>query len=185
MNPFVVIYNIIYIWKLQAICYNIYMKKMNVQKKKILIITTLIFILLTLIEYIKYFFSENNIFGLIYLVLNIFIIFLIIPITKNYNRYYSGQRISKLIIIIIVGLFCSFGLNHAVLNLLSYTDASKEYIDSIFITKNILKTIIYISLTIFTYYEFTLQQLIQNKQSSEQKKIIKKKKVKKEKLESN
>ena len=191
MNPFVMIYNIIYIWKIQAICYNIYMKKMNVHKKKFLIITTLTFILLTLIEYIKYFFSENNIFGLIYLILNIFIIFLIIPITKNYNRYYSGQRISKLIIIIIVGLFCSFGLNHTVLKLLSYTDASIKYIDSIFVIKNILKTIIYVLLIIFTYYEFTLQQLIQNKQSSEQKKIIKKKKIikrkksQKEKLESN
>ena len=116
---------------------------------------------------------------------------MIIPITKNYNRYYSGQRISKLIIIIIVGLFCSFGLNHTVLNLLSYTDASIKYIDSIFVIKNILKTIIYVLLIIFTYYEFTLQQLIQNKQSGEQKKIIKKKKIikrkksQKEKLESN
>ena len=176
------------------------MKKLYVLKKKFLIITTLSFILLTLIEYIKYFLSENNIFGLIYLVLNLFIIFLIIPITKNYNRYYSGQRISKLIIIIIVGLFSNFVLNNAVLNMLSYTDASKEYMNSIFITKNILKTIIYILLSVFTYYEFTLQRLIQNKQTNpllqnkttndskkvvKKKKIIKKKKVKKEKLDLN
>ena len=173
------------------------MKKLYVLKKKFLIITTLFFILLTLVEYIKYFFSENNIFGLIYLVLNLFIIFLIIPITKNYNKYYSGQRISKLIIIIIVGLFSNFVLNHAVLNMLSYTDASKEYMSSIFITKNILKTIIYILLSIFTYYEFTLQRLIQNKQTNpilqnkttnDTKKVIKKKKIikkKKEKLDLN
>lgn len=175
------------------------MKKLYILKKKFLIITTLSFILLTLIEYIKYFFSENNIFGLIYLVLNLFIIFLIIPITKNYNKYYSGQRISKLIMIIIIGLFSSFILNKMVFNMLSYKDASQEYIKSIFIIKNILKTIIYILLSIFTYHEFTLQQLIQNKQPKstlnqkpnepkkvlKKKKIIRKKKIKIEKLDSN
>jgi Na+/proline symporter len=170
------------------------MKKLYILKKKILIITTLSFILLTLIEYIKYFFSANNIFGLIYLVLNIFIIFLIIPITKNYNKYYSGQRISKLIMIIVIGLFSSFILNKMVFNMLSYKDASQEYINSIFIIKNILKTIIYILLSIFTYHEFTLQQLIQNEQLKQvqnkqpkkvRKKLVKKKKVSKEKPDLN
>lgn len=174
------------------------MKKMYILKKKFLIIVTISFILLTLIEYIKYFFSGNNFFGLIYLILNMFIIFMIIPITKNYNKYYSGARISKLIIIITLGVFSSFILNKMVLSLLSYIDASSDYISSIFVTKNILKTIIYILLAIFTYYEFTLQRLIQNKQVSslynqpsnemkkvmKRKKIIKKKNVKKDKLDS-
>lgn len=170
------------------------MKKIYFYKKNFLIISTLVFILLTLIEYIKYFFSANNFFGIIYLLINIGIIFLLIPIMKNYNKYYSGQRISKLIIIILLGIFSSFVLNHMVLNLLSYKDASKEYIDSIFIIKNILKTIIYILLIPFTYHEFSLQKLIQNKQTKQvqtqitnqtkkvirKKKVIKKRKVKKE-----
>ena len=185
MNPFAVNYNIIYILKKQVIWYNIDMKKIYFYKKNFLIISTLIFILLTLIEYIKYFFSANNFFGIAYLLINIGIIFLLIPIMKNYNKYYSGQRISKLIIIILLGLFSSFILNHMVSNLLSYKDASKEYIDSIFIIKTILKTIIYILLIPFTYHEFSLQKLIQNKQTkhvqtqttNQTKKVIRKKKV--------
>ena len=170
------------------------MKKIYFYKKNFLIISTLVFILLTLIEYIKYLFSANNFFGIVYLLINMGIIFLLIPIMKNYNKYYSGQRISKLIIIILLGIFSSFVLNHMVLNLLSYKDASKEYLDSIFIIKNILKTIIYILLIPFTYHEFSLQKLIQNKQTKQvqtqttnqtkkvirKKKVIKKRKVKKE-----
>ena len=170
------------------------MKKIYFYKKNVLIISTLVFILLTLIEYIKYLFSANNFFGIVYLLINMGIIFLLIPIMKNYNKYYSGQRISKLIIIILLGIFSSFVLNHMVLNLLSYKDASKEYLDSIFIIKNILKTFIYILLIPFTYHEFSLQKLIQNKQTKHvqtqttnqtkkvirKKKVIKKRKVKKE-----
>lgn len=94
------------------------------------------------------------------MIINFIIIFLIVPVAYNYNRYYSVQRISKLIIIIILGLFNSYILQLIVLNTMSYTDYSLEYINSIFWIKNVLKGIIYFILIAFTAFEFKLEEIL-------------------------
>ena len=131
-------------------------------KKNIIRILTCIYVILSIIEFIKYFFVNSNLFGLIYLIINLFIIFLLVTVAYNYNRYYSIPRISKLIITVILGIFSSYILKIVIINNMNYTDASIIYNNKIFITKNILKVIVYFLLTIFTIFEFKLDKLIKN-----------------------
>lgn len=146
------------------------MKNIYRYKKIIIATSMLLIIFLTLIEFIKYFSVESNLFGLNYMIINFIIIFLIVPVVYNYNRYYSPQRISKLIIIIVLGLFNSYILQLIVLNTMTYTDYSQEYINSIFWTKNVLKGIIYFVLIAFTIFEFKLEEmLIKSKKISKKK----------------
>lgn len=138
------------------------MKNIYKIKKTTITIITLIFILLTIIEFVKYFCIDSNLFGLNYMIINFIIIFLMVPVAINYKKYYSPQRISKLIIILILMLINSYILGPIVLNSMSYTDSSSEYINSVFVIKNILKGIIFGLLLVFTTFEFKLQKLIQN-----------------------
>ena len=131
------------------------------KNKKIAIkFITCIFILLTLIEVLIYMLAKNNLFGLIYIIFNLLIIFLLVPISYNYNRYYSPARLSKLVIVIILGIFSSYLLNLVVLKNMSYIDNSKEYINKIFIIRSILKGLIYLLLIGFTALEFKLDKLL-------------------------
>ena len=114
------------------------------KKKKLLLnIVNILFLVFSLMELIKYFKIDNTFYGVIYLLINLVILFLLLPVTYNYKRHYSKARISKIILIIIIGLFNSFILNLIILNNMSYIDSSKEYMKSIFIFKNILKPILY------------------------------------------
>ncbi len=129
--------------------------------KKIAIYSlTILYIILTIIEMIYYFLADSNLFGVIYLILSLFIIFLLVPICYNYKKYYSTARISKLIIVIVLGIFSSYILKYIVLNSMNYIDYSKNYIKSIFIYKNVFKGIIYFILTIFTIFEFKLDKVL-------------------------
>ena len=127
---------------------------------------TAIFILLFIIELFKYLKTDNNIFGVYYLITNLVIIFFLVPIAYNYKRYYSVARISKIIIVILIGLFSSFALEYIVSSIYNYTDDSTTYIKSIFIIKNVLKTVIYALLTGFTVLEFKSEKVINKKDST-------------------
>ena len=129
-------------------------------KKSILYLLTLSFMILSLIELIKYFKVDTTLYGVIYLSINLIILFLLIPVTYNYKRNYSSARISKLILIIIIGIFNSYILNKLVLGNMNYIDASILYISSIKVIKNILKGIVYGSLVIFTFLEAKLDKKI-------------------------
>ena len=154
------------------------MKNIYKYKKNTMSSIMLIFPLLTLIELIKYFFVDSNIFGLIYMIINFIILFLFIPTAYNYNKYYSVQRISKLVIVIILGIFSSYILGPLTLKVLSYKDYSKDFMSSIFVTKNILKGLIYLILIVITSLEFKLDKVLQtNKSIKDSKKDIKHKKV--------
>ena len=137
------------------------MKNIFKIKKTTITILTLIFILLTIIEFVKYFCIDSNLFGLNYMIINNIIKFLMVPVAINYKKYYSPQRISKLIIILVLMIINSYILGPIILNSMSYVDSSKEYIKSIFVIKNILKGIIFGLLLVFTTFEFKLQKLIQ------------------------
>lgn len=136
------------------------------KKKKLLLnIVNILFLVFSLMELIKYFKIDNTFYGVIYLLINLVILFLLLPVTYNYKRHYSKARISKIILIIIIGLFNSFILNLIILNNMSYIDSSKEYMKSIFIFKNILKPILYGLLGLFLILETEI-----NKRSKKAKK---------------
>ncbi len=129
-------------------------------KKTILYVLTLFFMILSLIELIKYFKVDTTLYGVLYLSINLIILFLLIPVTYNYKRNYSPARISKLILIIAIGIFNSFILNKIVLNNMNYVDSSILYISSIKVIKNILKGIFYGLLGIFTFFEAKMDRKI-------------------------
>ncbi len=133
------------------------------KKKKLLLnIVNISFLILSLIELIKYFKFDNTLYGVIYLLINLIIIFLLLPVTFNYKRHYSSARISKIILIIIIGLFNSYILNYIVIGNMSYIDSSKNFIKSIFIIKNILKPILYFLLVIFLFLETGINKKIKS-----------------------
>lgn len=129
-------------------------------KKLILYILTLVFLILSGIELFKYFYVDTTLYGVIYLLVNLIILFFLIPVTYNYKRNFSNARISKLIIILIIGIFNSYILDKIVISNMSYVDSSTIYLNSIFVCKNILKGIVYGSLMVFTFFEAKLNKRI-------------------------
>ena len=129
-------------------------------KKLAINIITVIYILLTIIEVLIYMFSKNNLFGLVYIICNLFLIFLLVPISYNYNKYFSTARLSKLIIVFLLIIFNSFILKSIVINSMGYVDGSKLYIDKIFVIKNVLKPIIDFVILLFILLEFKLDKLL-------------------------
>ena len=121
---------------------------------------TAIYVLLSIIELIKYFFTDCNYFGLYYLLITLFIIFLMIPTLYNYKKYFSTARISKFIMIILLGLFNSFVLKSVLFNIYKYQDASEDFIRSIFIIKNILKPVLYCSIGGLCFLEFYNEKVL-------------------------
>jgi len=131
-------------------------------KKLTLYFCTFLYFVFFIIELIKYMFVKTNIFGLIYLINNLFILFMLIPCAYNYKKYYSFARITKLIIIILFGIFNSYILEHLVINNIGVVDSSKEYISKIFIYKNVFKGIIYFIISIITIFEFKVDKLLKS-----------------------
>ena len=141
-------------------------------KKLTIYACTLLFVVFSLVELIKYLFCDNTLFGVYYLIVNLVIIFLLIPTAYNYKKYYSAARISKLILIIILGLINSFVLEHIVISSMGYMDSSNEYITSIFMCKVVLKSIIYLALGILCYFEFGNEKVIDKKRKNISKKNL-------------
>ena len=131
-------------------------------KRIVLYICTFLYLIFSFVELIKYMFVNSNIYGLIYLLINLVIIFLLVPTTHNYKKYFSKIRISKLILIILIGIFNSFILESVVLNNIGVVDDSSKYIQSIFIYKSVFKVIIYAVLLVITILEFKVEKLIKS-----------------------
>ena len=131
----------------------------KLQSKRIKLYT-ISYLILFLIELIIYLFKKSNIYGMIYLLLSLVILFLLITISRNYNRYYSENRISKLIIVIILGIFTSYILGPIILKSMNIIDSSIEYSKNILIPKSILKPLIFILLIPFTKKEYKSEKII-------------------------
>jgi len=131
-------------------------------RKISLYIITVSYLILTIIEFIKYLLIDSNLYGLIYLIICLIIIFLIIPIAYNYKNNYSKIRFSKFVITIILGIFNSFILNHIVIGNMSYVDSSNIYNNSIFVIKNILKLFLYLSFVFYALRDIKVYKSIMN-----------------------
>lgn len=129
-------------------------------KKLMLYILTILYIVLSGIELFKYFKVDTTLYGVIYLLVNLIVLFFLIPLTYNYKRNFSQARISKLIIVLIIGIFNSYILNNIVINNMTYIDSSTIYLNSIYVIKNILKGIIYVCLCIFTFFESKMNKKV-------------------------
>lgn len=132
-------------------------------KKLYLYLFTFFYMLISLLELVSYLKIDNTLYGVYYLIINLVILFFLIPVVYNYKRTYSKARVSKIIIITILLIFNSFVLEHIILNTMNYMDSSKLYLENIFIYKNILKGILSFSLVVFLIYETNLNKNIKNK----------------------
>ena len=129
-------------------------------KKIVLSFSVIIYVLLTIVELIKYLICDNTLYGAYYLLVCLLIIFLMIPCAYNYKKYYSVARISKLILIVVLGILNSFVLEHIVLNSMNYMDSSNDYIKMIFIYKSVFKPIIYFIIAVVCGLEFKNEKVI-------------------------
>lgn len=132
-------------------------------KKIFLFVFTIVFMVLSLIELIKYLSFDSELFGLVYNIINVFILFLLIPVLYNYKRHYSPARMSKLILIIIIGILNSYAVYPLVTHLMSYVDTSYEYAKNIFVIKSIIKGILFLLLIFFTYIESKTSKIVLKK----------------------
>lgn len=128
-------------------------------KKIFIVCISLLYVFLTVIELIKYLRVDSNFYGVVYLLLSLIIIFFLVTIAYNYKKYYSSSRVSKLVIVIVLGLFTSFILNMFLINSMSYVDSSNTMIKSISFIKNILKPTIYFLVAVFTFLEINTIKL--------------------------
>ena len=133
-------------------------------KKMFMTIITVLYLIIFAIELIIYLLCDNNIFGVYYLIMNLVIIFLLVPCAYNYKRYYSTARISKLILIILLGIFTSYLLELIVPSMYGYVDASSIYAKKIFVYKDVIKGLMYLLLTVFTVFEFKVEKVISTKE---------------------
>ena len=122
--------------------------------KKIYMLLTSIFSLLTIYEVIIYILGKSNYFGLFYLILNLFIVFLMFMVSVNIKKGNTMIRISKNAIIVVLGIFCSFVLKLILSGVFVYVDESNAYISNIFISLKVVKPIIYLILGILSYLEY-------------------------------
>ena len=123
----------------------------------------IIFCLCTLFEIFDYLSFNSNSFWLVYLIINSFICLNMIIMAFNFKDADYRVRISKNVIISIIGLLASFVLETVIFSMSSYVDESFIYIDSIFISIKIIKPIIYVLLFIFSVMEYKLPVLISRK----------------------
>ncbi len=117
---------------------------------------TALFTLFTAYEMYVYLSMDSNYFGIVYLFLNFFVMFLLFTITYNYSSQNKGIRISKNILVIVIGIFSSFILTYVLPYILSYSDNSYLFEEKVFVTSKILKPVIYAFVVIVSIIEVKL-----------------------------
>lgn len=128
---------------------------MRLKVKNVYVLLCLIYILVTILEIVKYFISESSLYGLIYLIMCIIIIFFITTTTINYNKGNKKKRFSKILIAVLLGLFSSFLLPLVIDNSLNY-EILNSYIDRNKLTINIIKPIIYLLFLLIAFYDIKM-----------------------------
>lgn len=128
---------------------------MRLKVKNVYVLLCLIYILVTILEIVKYFISESSLYGLIYLIMCIIVIFFITTTTINYNKGNKNKRFSKILIAVLLGLFSSFLLPMLIDNSLNY-EILNSYIDRNKLTINIIKPIIYLLFLLIAFYDIKM-----------------------------
>lgn len=120
--------------------------------KKMYLFYTLLYLMSFIIEFICYLTFNSVLFGLIYLIINASILFLLIFTTINYSKKNISLRISKNIFIIFMILFTIL-----ILPRFKFIDESKIFIKDLKIFINFIKPLFAIMLSVICYLEFKLK----------------------------
>jgi len=124
--------------------------------KYLYIAITFVFILLTAYEIYMYMKIDSNYLGIFYLFFNFFVMFLLFTVTYNYDSASKNIRISKNIVVIVIGVIASFILSLFLPYVFNYTDDSYLFSDSIYVISKIIKPIIYLLLGAISFVEVKL-----------------------------
>ena len=116
-------------------------------------IITILFAILTIYEMFIYMNNNASYFGLFYLFLNFFIMFLLITIAYNFKTSNKKIRFSKNMIVIIIGIISSFILTLILPYIFNYSDEAYLYNEKIYIISKIIKPIIYLTIGIISIVE--------------------------------
>lgn len=126
---------------------------MNRFIKYFYVFITMLFAVLTAYEIYIYMSINSNYFGIIYLFLNFFVMFLLFTITINYKEGSKKIRVSKNVVVIIIGIISSFILTLILPKIFNYSDDTYLFNDKVFIISKLIKPIIYLSLGVISALE--------------------------------
>ena len=106
------------------------------------VLLTFMFVVITCLEFINYLNFESNFIGLLYLIVNFVILFLLINMVLNFGKSNYKIRISKNLIVIVLGILSSYLLGYIIPWFLDYSDSSFLFVENIYVYSKVLKPII-------------------------------------------
>lgn len=129
------------------------------------VLLTFMFIVITCLEFINYLNFESNFIGLLYLIVNFVILFLLINMVLNFGKSNYKIRISKNLIVIVLGILSSYLLGYIIPWFLDYSDSSFLFVENIYVYSKVLKPILYVFLGIICILEILYKKEISKRQS--------------------
>ena len=123
------------------------------------------FVVITCLEFINYLNFESNFIGLLYLIVNFVILFLLINMVLNFGKSNYKIRISKNLIVIVLGILSSYLLGYIIPWFLDYSDSSFLFVENIYVYSKVLKPILYVFLGVICILEILYKKEISKRQS--------------------
>lgn len=122
-------------------------------KNNVYKLVLVLFSLLTIFEVIVYLISSSSFIGLLYLLINFVILFMLFLVSTSVKKTNVRKRILFNIIIVAFGFIASFYVSSKTI-VFGYTEISENYFSKILISSKILKSIIYSFILFISYLEF-------------------------------
>ena len=129
------------------------------------VLLTFMFIVITCLEFINYLNFESNFIGLLYLIVNFVILLLLINLVLNFGKSNYKIRISKNLIVIVLGILSSYLLGYIIPWFLDYSDSSFLFVENIYVYSKVLKPILYVFLGVICILEILYKKEISKRQS--------------------
>ena len=122
-------------------------------KNNVYKLVLVLFSLLTIFEVIIYLISSSSFIGLIYLLINFVILFMLFLVSTSVKKTNVRKRILFNIIIVAFGFMASFYVSSKTI-VFGYTEINENYFSKILISSKVLKSIIYSFILFISYLEF-------------------------------
>lgn len=122
-------------------------------KNNVYKLVLVLFSLLTIFEVIVYLISSSSFIGLLYLLINFVILFMLFLVSTSVKKTNVRKRILFNIIIVAFGFMASFYVSSKTI-VFGYTEISENYFNKILISSKVLKSIIYSFILFISYLEF-------------------------------
>lgn len=122
-------------------------------KNNVYKLVLVLFSLLTIFEVLVYLISSSSFIGLLYLLINFVILFMLFLVSTSVKKTNVRKRILFNIIIVAFGFMASFYVSSKTI-VFGYTEISENYFNKILISSKVLKSIIYSFILFISYLEF-------------------------------